>query len=169
MSEEEIEDLVRDNFAVSSFIYTDSVMDGLRAMLQGLLAMFVIFIAFGIIAEVLFISTTVVLNILDRETEFVSLRAIGSKPSRIRRMIVLETLILLGGGLIIGLPLGYFTTKWAMAYLVKDLMYYVISVDISVFVITATFAIVSAVIASYISANHITKVKLVDAIRQRST
>jgi putative ABC transport system permease protein len=169
LSEDEIEDLVRDNFAVSSFIYTDSVMDGIKSMLQGLLAMFAIFIAFGIIAEVLFISTTVVLNILDRETEFVSLRAIGSKPSRIRRMIVMETLILLGGGLIIGLPLGYFTTRWAMAYLVKDLMYYVISVDISVYIITGTFAILSAVIASYISANHITKVKLVDAIRQRST
>jgi ABC-type antimicrobial peptide transport system permease subunit len=82
---------------------------------------------------------------------------------------VLETLILLGGGLIIGLPLGYFTTKWAMAYMVKDLMYYVIKVDPLVYFITAVIAIVSAMVASYVSARHITKIKLVDAIRQRST
>ncbi len=169
MSNDEIEDILRENFAVSSFIYTDDVIRGMETMLQGLIAMFMIFIAFGVIAEVLFISTTVVLNILDRETEFVSLRAIGSKPGRIRRMIVLETLILLFGGLAIGLPLGFFTTKWAMAYMVKDLMYYVISVDASVYIITAGIAILSGVVASYVSARHITKVKLVDAIRQRST
>ncbi|MGA1849087.1 MAG: ABC transporter permease, partial [Thermoplasmatota archaeon] len=168
MTKDQIEVLLRDNFPVSSFIYTDDVMKGLESMLQGILAMFLIFVAFGIVAEVLFISTTVVLNILDRESEFVSLRAIGSKPSRIRRMIVLETLILLAGGLVIGLPLGFFTTKWAMAYMVKDLMYYFITVDIWVYFVTAAVAVVSAVISSYISANHITKVKLVDAIRHRS-
>ncbi|MEA3557836.1 MAG: FtsX-like permease family protein [Candidatus Thermoplasmatota archaeon] len=169
MSNEEIEELVRENFAVSSFVYTDDVINGMETMLQGLVAMFMIFIAFGVIAEILFISTTVVLNILDRETEFVSLRAIGSKPGRIRLMIVLETLILISGGVIIGLPLGFITTKWAMAYMVKDLMYYVINVDASVYIITAGIAIISAVVASFISARHITKVKLVNAIRHRST
>lgn len=169
MSSEEVEELLRENFAVSSFIYTDDVIKGMESMLEGLIAMFMIFIIFGIVAEVLFISTTVVLNILDRETEFVSLRAIGSKPGRIRRMIVMETLIMLAGGLVIGLPLGYFTTKWAMAYMVKDLMYYVIRVDPSVYLITAVIAIISAMAASYVSARHITKIKLVDAIRQRST
>lgn len=169
MGEDELEGMIRDHFPVSSFLYTEDVMTGLESMMQGVLAMFMIFIAFGVIAEVLFVSTTVVLNILDRESEFVSLRAIGSKPGRIRRMIVLETLILLAGGLVIGLPLGYFTTRWAMAYMVQDLMYYIINVDLSVFVITASIAVISAVIASYVSANHITKVKLVDAIRHRST
>ncbi|MFO8050492.1 MAG: FtsX-like permease family protein [Thermoplasmatota archaeon] len=167
-SEESIEDLVRENFPVSSFIYTDDVINGMEMMLQGIIYMFMIFIGFGVIAEVLFVSTTVVLNILDRESEFVSLRAIGSKPGRIRRMIVLETLILLAGGLMIGLPLGFFTTKWSMAYLVKDLMHYVITVDLLVYLITGALALVSAVAASYISARHITRLKLVDAIRQRS-
>ena len=84
-------------------------------------------------------------------------------------MIVLETLILLIGGLAIGLPLGFYTTKWAMAYMVEDLMYYIITVDVWVYVVTGLIATISAVIASYVSANHITKVKLVDAIRHRST
>jgi putative ABC transport system permease protein len=169
MDNEEVETLFRENFPVSAFIYTDNVIKGIESMMQGVLAMFLIFIAFGIVAEVLFVSTTVVLNILDRESEFVSLRAIGGKPGRIRRMIVLETLLLLSGGLAIGLPLGYFTTRWAMAFMVKDLMYYLISVDIWVYFVTGLIAVISAVLASYISANHITKVKLVDAIRHRST
>ncbi|MGA1873599.1 MAG: ABC transporter permease [Thermoplasmatota archaeon] len=167
-SREEVEDSLRGSFPISSLIYTDDVQNGMESLLQGLLAMFVIFIGFGVLSEVLFISTTVVLNILDREMEFISLRAMGSKPGKIRRMIVLETLILLTGGLIIGLPLGVITTKWAMAYLVKDLMYYVINVDAAVYVITALIAVLSAVIASYISARHITKAKLADTIRQRA-
>ncbi|MFW3147092.1 MAG: FtsX-like permease family protein, partial [Thermoplasmatota archaeon] len=110
----------------------------------------------------------VVLNILDRDMEFISLRAMGAKPGKIRRMIVLETLMILVGGLIIGLPLGVLTTKWAMAFLVKDLIYYVISVDPLVYIITALIAIISAVAASYISARHITKARLFDLIRQRA-
>ncbi len=169
MDHEILEGIFRENFPVSAFIYTENVIKGIETMMQGILAMFFIFIAFGVVAEVLFVSTTVVLNILDRESEFVSLRAIGGKPGRIRRMIVLETMILLAGGLLIGLPLGFFTTRWAMAYMVKDLMYYIISVDVWVYFVTGLIAAISAILASYISANHITKVKLVDAIRHRST
>jgi putative ABC transport system permease protein len=149
-------------------MYTEDVQNGMESLLQGLISFFIIFVAFGILSEVLFISTTVVLNILDREMEFISLRAIGTKSGKIRRMIVLETLILLTGGLVVGLPLGVITTKWAMAYLVKDLMYYVITVDLVVYIITALIAIISAVIASYVSARHITKAKLADTIRQRA-
>jgi putative ABC transport system permease protein len=167
-SREELENTLRNTFSVSSIMYTEDVQNGMESLLQGLIAMFMIFIAFGVLSEVLFISTTVVLNILDREMEFISLRAIGTKPGKIRRMIVMETLILLAGGLIIGLPLGVLTTKWAMAYLVKDLMYYVINVDVAVYVITALVATISAVAASYISARHITKAKLADTIRQRA-
>jgi len=167
-SKESLESSLRDTFAISSFVYTDDVQNGMETLLQGLITMFFIFIIFGVLSEVLFISTTVVLNILDREMEFISLRAIGTKPGKIRRMIVLETLILLTGGLIIGLPLGVFTTRWAMAYMVKDLMYYVIRVDPWVFIITGAVAVLSAVVASYISARHITKAKLADTIRQRA-
>lgn len=167
-TKDSIESLVRDNFAVSSFLYTDDVINGMESMLQGIIVMFFMFIGFGIVAEVLFISTTVVLNILDRDMEFVSLRAIGARPRKIMRMIVLETMILLTGGLIIGLPLGVLTTKWAMAYMVKDLMYYVINVDPIVYVISAVIAVLSALISSYISARYITKIQLVDIIRQRS-
>jgi putative ABC transport system permease protein len=167
-SRDEVENTLRDTFAISSFMYTEDVQNGMESLLKGLISFFIIFVAFGILSEVLFISTTIVLNILDREMEFISLRAIGTKHGKIRRMIVLETLILLAGGLIVGLPLGVITTKWAMAYLVKDLMYYVIHVDVWVYLITGSIAVVSAVAASYISARYITKAKLADTIRQRA-
>ncbi len=168
MDKDQIESIVREKFHVSSFIYTDDVINGMENMLQGLISMFLIFIAFGVIAEVLFVSTTVVLNILDRETEFISLRAIGAKPGRVMWMIMVETLILLVGGLLIGLPLGVITTKWAMAFMVKDLMYYVIEVGPWVYIVTAMIAVISALAASYISGRYIIKTKLVNAIRQRS-
>ena len=167
-SKEDLESSLRAVFPIASFAYSDDVVHGMESMLEGMIAMFSIFIIFGIISEVLFVSTTVVLNILDREMEFISLRAIGTKPGKIRRMIVTETLILLAGGLALGLPLGVMTTRWAMSYMVEGMMYYVLEVPIAVYVITGLIATLSAVIASYVSANHITKVKLSDAIRQRA-
>jgi len=167
LSRAEVESRLRDKFPVASFYYTEDVINGMESMIEGMTTMFYIFIGFGILAEVLFVSTTVVLNILDREMEFVSLRAMGAKPGKIRRLVVSESLILLAGGLLIGLPLGLFATQWTMSYLVKGLMYYVLEVGISVYLITAIIAFVATFIASFVSAMHITRTKLADTIRHR--
>jgi putative ABC transport system permease protein len=167
-SREDVESVLRNNFAVASFSYTEDVINGMESLLEGLISMFFIFIVFGVIAEILFISTTVILNILDRDMEFISLRAMGANPGRIRRMIINESLLLLLGGLVIGLPLAYYSTQWAMRVISQDLMYYEMEIGIAVYVLTALIALISTVIAAFISSRHIIKQKLVDSIRQRT-
>lgn len=167
MSRDALESALRAQLPIASAAYTQDVIDGMTSMLEGITAMFYIFIGFGVVSEVLFVSTTVVLSILEREGEFVSLRAIGTKPGKIRRMIVLESMILLGGGLVIGLPLGAFVTIRGLAYIVGDLMYYNITIPPAVYVLTTAIAVVSAMLAAFISSNHIRKIKMADAIRQR--
>jgi len=168
LSRSDAEAQLQQRFAVASISYTDDVIDGMEGMMEGMISMFMIFVLFGVIAEILFVSTTVVLNILDRDMEFISLRAIGCKAKRIRRMIVSESVILLGFGLLIGLPLGYYITIWAFDYIVEDMMYIQLEVPLFIYVITALIALGSAVLASYISGRHITKMSLGDSIRQRS-
>jgi ABC-type antimicrobial peptide transport system permease subunit len=89
------------------------------------------------------------------------------RPRKIYGLVVSETSIMLAGGLIIGLPLGYFATKWAMAEMTADLMYYDLQIAPEVYILTVLIALGSAVLASLVSARHITKEKLVDAIRER--
>ncbi len=168
MSRDEAENLLRDKFAIAAIAYTDDVIHGLQSMLEGLMGMFAMFIIFGVVAEVLFISTTVILNILDRETEFISLRAMGTRPSRIRLLIMIESLILLGPGIVLGLIMGYFATMWAWGYIVADLMYYQIEIPPLVYVLTVIIATASTVGASLVSSNHIAHIKLVDRIRRWS-
>ena len=140
----------------------DSMMDSITAMLG-------MFIIFGVMAEVLFIGTTVVLNILDREDEFVNLRAMGARPWSVRRMVVMETLGMLVLGTIIGLPLSYITTNWIMEYTAGDLMYYVLQVPVQIYVLTTLIALVSGVLTAYLSARHIAKIRIADHIRNRFT
>jgi len=169
MSRDALESSLRAQLPIANVAYTQDVIDGMTSMLEGITVMFYIFIGFGVVSEVLFVSTTVVLSILEREGEFVSLRAIGTKPGKIRRMIMLESMILLAGGLGIGLPLGAFVTIRGLAYIVGDLMYYTISIPLIVYLLTAGIAIVSAMLAAFISSNHIRKINLADAIRQRQS
>jgi putative ABC transport system permease protein len=169
MSRDALESSLRSQLPIASVAYTQDVIDGMTSMLEGITVMFYIFIGFGVVSEVLFVSTTVVLSILEREGEFVSLRAIGTKPGKIRRMIVLESVILLAGGLLIGLPLGAFVTIRGLAYIVGNLMYYTITIPPSVYVLTTAIAVVSALLAAFISSNHIRKIDLADAIRQRQS
>jgi len=164
---DEAESILRSELPVGSISRTDDVVNGMESLLESLLAIFLIFIAFGILAEVLFISTTVVLNILDREMEFISLRAMGADPWRIRRTVIGESVLLLLASLIIGLPLGLLSTKWTMAYLVEDLMYFQLNVGPAAYVITAAIALLATLAASYVSARHITKQNLADTIRNK--
>jgi len=69
--------------------------------------------------------------------------------------------------LIIGLPLSFYITQWAMWYIAGDIMYYELGIAPSIYILTALFALISALSASLISGRHITKLKLADAIRQR--
>ena len=169
MSEEAFEDLLGQHFPVTSYLYSSDVKEGIMSLLESLIFVFFIFIGFGILAEVLFISTTIVLNILDRESEFVSLRTMGGSPRRIKLMVVVENLLLFGAGVVVGIPLSILATRWAIWYTTKDLMYLDIRAGPEVYVITILIAFLSTVIASYISARHITKLRIADIIRQKLT
>jgi putative ABC transport system permease protein len=169
MSDEVFESRIASQFPVASFQYSKDVREGMMSLLQSLIAIFFIFIGFGILAEVLFISTTIVLNILDRESEFVSLRTMGASPMRIRVMVVLENVLLFGAGVVVGIPISILATKWAIWYITNDLMYFNIQAGPEVYIITIIIALLSTVAASYISAKHITKLKLADIIRQKLT
>jgi len=167
LSRDEVEEKLRYGLPVASFSYTQDAVDGMETMMASLTSMFVVFIGFGIMAEVLFVSTTVVLNVLDREMEFLSLRALGATPGKVRNMVVGESLIVLAGGVVIGLPLGLLTTNWTMSYLVQDLMYFEMEIGLSVYVLTTVIAAVATLAASMISGRHIIKLNLADTIRQR--
>jgi putative ABC transport system permease protein len=166
-SQSQIESVVRSNFSVASFVFTTDVLNGIASLLNGIVALMSIFIIFGVAAEVLFISSTMALNVIERDSEFISLRAMGADPRRILRMVTNEIGILLVPSIIIGLILGVFATQWMIAAIVQNLMYYNIVVGPTTYIITAIIAIIAAYLAAYISARHITKLKLVDTIRQR--
>jgi ABC-type antimicrobial peptide transport system permease subunit len=82
-------------------------------------------------------------------------------------MIVIENLLLFSAGVVVGIPLSILATKWAIWYTTKDLMYLDIQAGPEVYVITIVIALLSTLIASYISAMHITKLKLADTIREK--
>lgn len=164
---DEVEAFLRENYPVASLVYSDDVIKGMESMMEGLLAFFMIFIVFGVVAEILFISTTVILAILDKEATFISLRALGAKPGEVRGLVVGEVLFLLGGELIVGLPLSAYVTKWAMEYITQDLMYYYIDIPAAVYLITGAIALIAGVLAAWVSARHLTEVKVAEAIRKK--
>ena len=167
LSRDQVEEMLRDSLPIASFTYTQDAVDGMKTMMASLTSMFFIFIGFGILAEVLFVSTTVVLNVLDREMEFISLRALGATPGKVRNMVVGESLVVLMGGLVIGLPLGLLATRWTMSYLVQDLMYFEMEIGLSAYLLTAVIAAAATIAAAMISGRHITEANLADTIRQR--
>ena len=165
----EFEEAMRLALPVSNIVYSSDVLHGMEAMMQGITAILYIFILFGVLAEVLFIGTTVTLGILDRQDDLVNLRAMGVRPMSIRRMLVLETAGLIIISFIIGFPLAYYATVWSFAYIARDIMYFVLEIPVFVYFATAAIALLTGLITAFISAWHIGKLHIALHIRNRLT
>lgn len=163
------EEALRSGLNVTNIVYSSDVLHGMEAMMQGITAILYIFILFGVLAEVLFIGTTVTLGILDRQDDLVNLRAMGVRPMSIRRMLVLETAGLIMASFIIGFPLAYYATVWSFAYIARDIMYFVLEVPVFVYFATASIALLTGLITAFISAWHIGKLHIALHIRNRLT
>jgi len=64
------------------------------------------------------VAGTVGLSVRHRRRDLALLRAVAATPGQVRRLLLVESLLLSGVGAVIGLPLGVLATRWLRASLV---------------------------------------------------
>ena len=80
--------------------------DSIRGNVNQILAVMILLLGLAIIIAVLGIVNTLVLSVIERTREIGMLRAVGALRSQVRRMIVLESVVIAVFGAVLGLILG---------------------------------------------------------------
>ena len=86
--------------------------------------------------------------------------ALGARPSEVRRLVVVEGLVLLAGGLALGLPAAVFGAR-----LLRALLYGISPTDPATIAAVAGMLVLVAVAAAYVPARRATRVDPVVALR----
>jgi len=120
-------------------------------------------LAFGALAAILAalgIYALLAYTVTQRTREMGVRMALGAGPGQVRGMIVNDMARLIGGGILIGLPIAYGISRWT-----QSLLYKVKSFDLSSFVVAVVALALIATIAGYAPARRATRMDPMKALR----
>ncbi|MFQ5978842.1 MAG: ABC transporter permease [Candidatus Heimdallarchaeota archaeon] len=152
---------------IVAFVDTHKTRESLEAMMEVLLAMLVVFAVVGLIVLGVFAFNTVFLAYMDREMEYLALRAIGSKRRSLYKIVGIETLIIGLIGFIVAIPLGYITSAWIFDYMTKGRWYLPVHIPIEIWVLVAVLSLMSVFLAAAVIAWRTNRMKMADVMRNR--
>ncbi|MHA2233433.1 MAG: ABC transporter permease, partial [Candidatus Hodarchaeales archaeon] len=152
---------------IVAFVDTHKSRESLEAMMEVILAMLVVFAVVGLIVLGVFAFNTVFLAYMDREMEYLALRAIGSKRRSLYKIVGIETLIIGLIGFIVAIPLGYITSAWIFDYMTKGRWYLPVHIPIEIWVVVAILSLTSVFLAAAAIAWRTNRMKMADVLRNR--
>lgn len=162
-----VREALRDNLPVQNVFDPDEVKKGIQDLLDLVLVFVWMLTGFGIFIEMLFVFNTILLNVSEREMEFITLKALGTSRTQIYKLILYETLFLSSVGLLVGLPLGYFANAYTIREMAGGFMYVIPVVPFSVMLFVIGVGLLTAVAAGLYSARRVDHLNLVDFMRER--
>ncbi len=159
---------IEGEFNVSSWAESEksraAVMNFLRLMME----MLILFIAVGMLIGVMFSFSTMYVAFMDREDDFLALKAMGAKNSVIRNIIFWETTLLSVLSLIITLPIGTIIYRVSIDYLLQDNFYISRSIPWVTWIFVFILSTISIWLATWKLTRKVKKMVLADELRSRN-
>jgi ABC-type antimicrobial peptide transport system permease subunit len=152
---------------ITAFIDIHKFKETIEAMMETLLVMGTIFAVVGLIVLGVFAFNTVYLSYLDREMEYLALRAIGSKRRSLYKIVGIETIVIAIIGFAMAIPLGYLTSSWIFDYLTKGRWYLPVYIPLEIWIVVAILSIFSVLLAAVAIAWRTNRMKMADVLRNR--
>ncbi|GAG71472.1 unnamed protein product, partial [marine sediment metagenome] len=162
-----VKEALRDHLPIKSIWDPSEVKKGFEELLD-LVNVFVWLLSgFGIFVEVLFVFNTIMMNVSERELEFVTLKALGTPRIRIYKLILYETLFLSIFGLLVGIPAGIITNAYILEQMAGGFMYLTPIVPLYVLIFVIVVGLLTAISAGLYSARRVDRLNLADIMRER--
>ncbi len=149
----------------------------IRAMVQRLVETsrrFVLIMeVFGYILAFATLFNTITINVLERRAEMATLRTLGVSAGQIGRMVAVESLIVAGLGILVGLPIAHLFVHlfWRAAQTPEqqELFNFEVQVLPTTFVIASSAVLVICSLALLPALRSIQRMDLAKAVKERST
>ncbi len=153
---------------VYSVQYKADVEKDWRTLMALYYAIMGILMLFAVVMALAVLFNTMTVNVLERQRELATMRALGTPNRRIAILILVEVLIIWLLALIPGLLLGTWVTNEMAQTFSTDLFYFEAVILERSYVITALGILIVSLVASWPSIRHVNRLNLAEATKMIS-
>ncbi len=136
-----------------------------RTLMALYYAMMGILMLFAVVMAVAVLFNTMTVNVLERQRELATMRALGTPNSRIAALILVEVAVVWLLALVPGLLLGTWTMQEMASTFSTDLFYFKAVILPRSYLITAAGILLVAFIAAWPSIRHVSRLNLAEATK----
>ncbi|MFX0172601.1 MAG: FtsX-like permease family protein [Candidatus Hodarchaeota archaeon] len=162
----EIKSQIVNQFYPYVYSETKEMLVTIESMLEAIMGLLLFVGLLGLMALILFTFSSMSLAMMDREMEFLALKAMGSKRRTILKVIFLENALYGAFGLIIGIPLSLALLEPSFDYLIEG-MYMPVYVPLELWLIVISSIIFCVFLSTVLLAWRTWRSSLPDMLHHR--
>ncbi|MHA1200335.1 MAG: ABC transporter permease [Candidatus Heimdallarchaeaceae archaeon] len=162
----DIRDEFEAHFDVAFWSESETAKEATFALMQAFLGIMILFLGIGILIGVLFSFQSMYVAFMDRQQDFLSFKAMGTKNKHIRRIIFWENAILNLVSIFLTIPFGYLTYWWTIDYMLGGNFYVPTTIPWFAWPLVFLLSLFTVWLATARIMRKIKKMKLADELRQ---
>lgn len=157
-NKKEIEDvsLIQDKMALK---------DSMESMLSMMKSMILLIICFAILLGAVIIYNMGILSYSEKEYQFATLKVLGFQEEKIKKIFIKQNIFITFLSVIIGLPSGYYLTKWLFTACLDDNFDFGVHINISTYILATVGTFLVSYTVSRILAKKIDKIDMVSSLK----
>ena len=142
-----------------------SLKTSMESMLSTMKSMITLIICFAILLGAIIIYNMGILSYSENQYQFSTLKVLGFKDKKIKKIFVQQNIWITFLSIIIGLPSGYFLTSWLFKACLDDNFDFNVYINISTYIIATIGTFLVSYIVSKLLAKKINKIDMVSSLK----
>ena len=142
-----------------------SLKTSMESMLSTMKSMINLIICFAILLGAIIIYNMGILSYSEKQYQFSTLKVLGFKDKKIKKIFVQQNIWITFLSIIIGLPSGYFLTSWLFKACLDDNFDFNVYINISTYIIATIGTFLVSYIVSKLLAKKINKIDMVSSLK----
>lgn len=143
----------------------DSLKSSMKSMLSTMKTMIMIIIVFAILLGAIIIYNMGILSYSEKQYQFSTLKVLGFKDKKIRKIFIEQNIWITIISIIIGLPSGYYLTSWLFKACLDDNFDFGVHINISTYLIALLGTFLVSYIVSYKLSKKVDKIDMVSSLK----
>ncbi len=143
----------------------DSLKTSMESMLSTMKTMIMIIIVFAILLGAIIIYNMGILSYSEKQYQFSTLKVLGFKDKKIRKIFIEQNIWITIISIIIGLPSGYYLTSWLFKACLDDNFDFGVHINISTYLIALLGTFLVSYIVSYKLSKKVDKIDMVSSLK----
>ena len=143
----------------------DSLKTSMESMLSTMKTMITIIIVFAILLGAIIIYNMGILSYSEKQYQFSTLKVLGFKDKKIRKIFIEQNIWITIISIIIGLPSGYYLTSWLFKACLDDNFDFGVHINISTYLIALLGTFFVSYIVSYKLSKKVDKIDMVSSLK----